>query len=106
MKFSLLCILLLALAGCRSRGFEGDRRQLVAKDMIRELNPQMHHFQVLGYKEDTRSTPYDSNLKRPIAYTIDFSYADSLNEEHTARGVVLFDPTGRAVLRSEIRENR
>ncbi len=102
MKMHLSWLLLLLTGGCQSRGFERDQRQLIAKDLVLQKVPERNGIRMLHFREDTLNTPVDTLFQKPIQYTLFFSYKDSMDQLKNGKGVVVFDPAGRAVLRSEV----
>ena len=102
MKMNLYWLLLLLAGSCQSRGFERDQRQLIAKDLVLQKVTEQSGLRMLHFREDTLDTPADTLFKKTIQYTLFFSYKDSMNQLKNGKGEVVFDPTGRAVLRSEV----
>jgi hypothetical protein len=104
MRNVLLSFFVLALFACNSAGFEGDERQIIAKDIIRKQIPQNHSFDVVAFKQDTVFNWPDITIKHPLAYTLDFAYLDSTATLISKRGIVIFSPTGNTVLSSSIQD--
>lgn len=100
----LLFLMLLILVSCESHSFESDKRQIVAKDLIRRKLRKARFFDITGFKQDTLETYPDTLFKHPLRYGLDFLYTDSLGQVQKKKGVVLFTPDGKAVLTSRIVE--
>src|SRR5438046_5816586 len=96
------CFLVLAFFSCENPRFDKDKRQLIAKDEIRNKLTRARSFDIIGFKEDTLSAYPDSLFKRPIRYTLDFVYEDSNKVLQRKRGIVIFTPDGRSVISSSI----
>lgn len=103
MKYSLFFISIAFVIGsCESAGFEKDKRQIAAKDVIREKLQKARNFDILRFREDTLSEWTDTLFKRPIRYTLDFVYTDSTGTVQNKTGVVLFTPDGRSMIEAQI----
>lgn len=87
---------------CENHRFDKDKRQLIAKDEIRNKLNRARFFDITGFKEDTLSNYPDSFFTRPIRYTFDFVYKDSNNIFQKKKGIVLFTPDGRSIITSRI----
>lgn len=71
----------------------------MAKDYVRWHLPQhATDFDILSFKEDTINNMLDSNFKRPIAYTINYQFADSLKQIQQKTATVLFTPDGHSII--------
>src|SRR4051794_9088161 len=102
----LLLLFLIAIAGsCESHQFDSDQRQLIAKDVIRKQVHRGSSFDITGFSQDTLASYQDSAFKRPLRYSLDFTYTDSLGNKQKKKGVVLFTPDGRSVINSQIIED-
>ncbi len=96
-------VLLVFLLGCETRSFDRDKRQIAAKDAIRhQLSPSARHFEIVRFKEDTLAGWSNPLLKRPIRYTLHFTYLDSAQTWQQETGSVLFSPNGQSILAIEI----
>jgi outer membrane lipoprotein-sorting protein len=98
----LLLLLLVILVSCESHSFESDKRQIIAKDQIREKLHKARNFDITGFKQDTLQTYTDTTIKRPLRYALDFVYTDSLGVVQKKKGVVIFTPDGNSVLNAQI----
>jgi len=97
-----LILFLLLLTGCDNGSFEKDKRQIRAKDEIRNLLPPgAKNFDVEAFREDTL-TSWKDMLKRPIRYRIDFVYKNATGVLFQKTGEVVFTPDGRSVLETTI----
>jgi hypothetical protein len=92
------------LLSCENHNFDGDKRQIVAKDVVRWtfVPPKSRNFDIVRFKEDTLSSWTDSTFKRPLRYTIDFVYTDSTGAVQNKTGVVLFAPDGRSMITAQL----
>jgi hypothetical protein len=100
----LLFLLLIILASCETQSFESDKRQLIAKDLIRRQLHKSRFFDITGFKEDTLQTYPDTTIKHPLRYSLDFVYTDSAGVVQKKKGIVIFTPDGKSVLNSHIEE--
>ncbi len=102
MRLCLLIIYLLPLFSCDSGSFDKDKRQIIAKDVLRSHLP--HHskdFDVTGFREDTLSSWQESFFEHPIQYTLDYKYTDSTGAMQHKTGTVVFTPDGHSVITSK-----
>jgi hypothetical protein len=102
MRYIFFSILFFVFYSCENPRFDKDKRQLIAKDEIRNKLRRARSFDITGFKEDTLSGFPDSLFKRPIRYTLDFVYEDSNKVLQRKRGTVIFTPDGRSVISSSI----
>ena len=87
MRSSLFSILLLFIFSCDSGSFDKDKRQIMAKDVLRAgLPPRAKNFDVLSFKEDTLSAWKDSAFRHPIRYTITYRYTDAAGAVQEKKG--------------------
>ena len=98
MKYSLLVFLLFIFFSCENPRFDKDKRQLIAKDEIRNKLQRARSFDITGFKEDTLSNFPDTTFKRPIRYTLNFVYKDSNNLLQKKKGIVIFTPDGNSII--------
>lgn len=96
-----MCLAATWLGSCESKNFESDKRQIIAKDEIRNKIVRGTNFDVIAFREDTLPRSADSNFIKPILYTLDIVYKDS-NRLVRKRGLVLFTPTANQVISSTI----
>lgn len=98
MRYTILLLVVL-LASCDYGSFDKDKRQIMAKDYIRsQLPSHSHDFDITAFREDTLNDSPDSNFKRPIAYTLNYSYTDSTGVLQTKTATVLFTPNGHSII--------
>ncbi len=102
MRSVFLAFFVLSLCACESQNFESDKRQILAKDVIREKIPRTRSFTISSFQEDTLKDWPDSNIKHPLQYTLNFSYKDSTGALQQRKGIVVFAPSGNAILNSQI----
>lgn len=100
-KFVFICMPLAMLNSCETKSFESDKRQIIAKDEIRNKIVREMDFDVVSFREDTLPRSSDSNFIKPIQYTLDIVYKDS-NRLVRKKGLVLFTPTANQVISSTI----
>jgi hypothetical protein len=89
------------VGSCESKNFESDKRQIIAKDEIRNKIVRGLDFDVVSFREDTLLRSVDSNFIKPILYTLDIVYKDS-GRLVQKKGLVLFTPTANQVISSTI----
>ena len=95
----LIIISILFFSSCDYGSFDKDKRQIMAKDYVHwHLPSHSFDFDVNSFKEDTLNNMLDSNFKRPIAYTIDYHFTDSLNTVQQKTATVLFTPDGHSII--------
>ena len=99
MKY-LFLLFLLALVACDTHSFERDKRQIIAKDEIRRQLRGIRGYSITSFKEDTLQTWTDSVIIHPIRYTLDFNYNDSAGKPQNKKAIVIFTPSGNAILKS------
>lgn len=98
MRYTLLLLIIL-LAGCDYGSFDKDKRQIMAKDFVRRhLPPRSRDFDVTGFREDTLKNYPDSNLKRPIGYTLNYQYTDSTGQLLQKTITMIFAPDGHSIV--------
>lgn len=49
-RFSYLYILILFISSCEAGNFDKDRRQIMAKDLIRSVVPRTRSFDITGFR--------------------------------------------------------
>ena len=104
MRYFPLVICLLFFS-CDSGSFDSDKRQIMAKNVVRAaLPPQSHNFDVLDFKEDTMGSA-QGGFSHPIRYSLDYNYIDSSGTVRKEKGVVLFTPDGHSVISSSSTPN-
>jgi hypothetical protein len=102
MRYTFLFFLLL-LFSCESSSFDKDKRQIAAKDAIRDQLPRAsRQFEVIRFREDTLPAWRDTIFNQPIRYTLDFRYKDSTETVQQRRGYVVFTPDGKSIIQSRI----
>ncbi len=96
-----LLVIALMLAGCASSYLEKDKRQIIAKNEVRQRLPENAAlFDISNFGEDTLTT---LGAAHPlIRYTIDFHYQDSTGNIVQKKGTVLFTPDGSSLIKTEI----
>jgi len=97
--------LLVCFCSCDNHAFEADKRQILAKDELRNKLHGAPSFSVRGFHQDTLQSWRDSSFKHPLRYTLDFVYQDSTGALVKKKDVVIFSPTGDAILNSYIIDN-
>ena len=92
------------LLSCENHNFDGDKRQIIAKDAVRWtlVPPGARNFDVVHFREDTLASWTDTTIKRPLRYTIDFVYTDSTGAVQNKTGEVIFTPDGRSMLTAQL----
>jgi hypothetical protein len=102
MRYTFLFLLLL-LFSCESGSFDKDKRQIAAKDAIREQLPRAsRQFEIIRFGEDTLPSWGDTVFNQPIRYILDFRYKDSTETVQQRRGYVVFTPDGKSIIQSQI----
>jgi hypothetical protein len=106
MRYQLLSVFIVSLIlSCENPTFDKDKRQIVAKDVIRKKLSAARDFDIVSFKEDTLSSWTDSTFKQPIRYTLNFVYTDSTGVVQNKNGVVLFTPDGRSIITTQITDH-
>jgi hypothetical protein len=98
-SLNITLILLLASSGCELQRFDSDKRQITAKNEIREKIGRVSNFDIISFKEDTLRNSIDSNFVKPLQYTLDFIYTDSNHIVQRKRGLVIFTPVANQVIK-------
>lgn len=94
----------LLLLSCENHRFDADKRQLVAKDQIRNMLHKISAYDVTGFQEDTIKTLDDPDFKKQIQYSLDIEYLDSNKVLQKKKGIVLFTPDGQSIISSKIND--
>ena len=102
MRSILFIILIVSFCACENNRFDSDKRQIMAKDLLRSKAPRNRSFDITGFKEDTLKTYEDTLFKKPILYTIDYIYNDSTGTQINKRGEVVFSPDGHSIINYRI----
>lgn len=103
MRSILFILFPLWLLSCETNKFDGDKRQIAAKDEIRTQLPHgATAFDISHFREDTLSGWPDTAFRRPIQYTLDFEYRDSLGVVQQKTGYVFFTPDGQSIIKTQI----
>lgn len=101
-----ICLLwIIIFAACENPGFDRDTRQIIAKDSIRRKLTKARSLDITAFREDTLYASPDTLFKKPILYTLDFTYIDSSGSTQNKKGQVLFTPDGKSVIKTTIRDN-
>jgi len=91
-------ILITALSACETNRFDSDKRQIAAKDEVRNKIGRVSNFDIVSFKEDTLRSFTDTNFIHPIQYTLDFIYKDSNNTLQRKKGLVIFTPKANQII--------
>jgi hypothetical protein len=87
---------------CENHRFDADKRQIIAKNEIRNKLNRAPGYDVTAFHEDTVEIQNDSNFKKQIRYSIDIEYLDSNKVLQKKKGIVMFTPDGQSVISSKI----
>ena len=87
---------------CENHDFDGDNRQIIAKDEIKSKLRKINNFDVTSFSQDTVKNIADSNFKTQIRYTLGIVYTDSNKVPQQKKGVVMFTPDGTTVISTAI----
>jgi len=87
---------------CENHRFDADKRQITAKNEIRNKLNRPPGYDVTAFQEDTVETPNDSSFKKQIRYSLDIEYLDSNKILQKKRAIVMFTPDGQSVITSTI----
>lgn len=102
-RLSLFIGVALVSAGCENANFDKDKRQIAAKDAIRDLLPwRTRNFDVVSFSEDTLASWTDTTVKRPLRYNLNFAYTDSAGQVQNKQGYAMFAPDGKSLLTAQI----
>lgn len=99
---TLFLLLVFSAFACENESFDKDKRQIVAKNVIREKLRRSRSFDIVSFKEDTLASSPDTMIKNLIRYSLNFVYTDSTGTVQHRNGVVLFTPDGKSLLNSQI----
>lgn len=99
-KIIVFTIIILPFVSCENHRFDSDKRQILAKDAIRNQLHKVQDFNVIHFNEDTVQTA-DSNFKKQIQYSMDIVFSDSNKVFHQQKATVWFAIYG-PVIRSQI----
>lgn len=102
MKYIFLFLFTTIIFSCETNAFDPDKRQLIAKNEIREKLTNIKAFDITGFKEDTLREWPDTEIKNPIRYTLNISYKDSTDALQNKEAFVIFTPDGKSVISSRI----
>ncbi len=102
MKYLILSLFTITVFSCENNSFDSDKRQLIAKDEIREKLKNIQFFDIVGFKEDTLHDWKDSTFKNLIRYRLNIKYKDSTGALQNKEAFVVFTPDGKSVISSEI----
>ncbi len=102
MKYIFLFLPAIIIFSCENHSFDSDKRQLIAKDEIREKLKNIQSFDITGFKEDTLHEGTDTTFKNLIRYTLHVVYKDSAGVLQNKEGFVVFTPDGKSVISSQI----
>jgi hypothetical protein len=97
-----LTILAIVFISCESTSYDADRRQLIAKDEIRERLHKATDFDITSFREDTLTNYPDSNFRKPLQYTLEFTYKDSTGAVQNRTGHIIFTPNGKSIITTQI----
>ena len=104
MRYTYILILLIIFSSCDSGSFDKDKRQIMAKDVLRSsLPPRSTNFDVSSFIEDT--LPSWKEFEHPLQYRINYTYTDSSGALQQRKGVVIFTPDGHSVISSQSTTN-
>ena len=99
---SIFLLITTSILSCVNHRFDSDKRQIIAKDEIKNKLYKAHSFDIIAFYEDTVQNATDSNFRKQIRYTLDFVYEDSNNVSQAKKGIVMFTPGGNAIITSQI----
>ena len=102
MKFIFLFLFTILVFSCENNSFDSDKRQLIAKNVVREKLKNIQAFDITAFKEDTLHDWPDAEFKNPIRYTLDITYKDSTDALQNKEAFVVFTPDGKSVISSQI----
>lgn len=102
MKYTILFLFTILIFSCENHSFDSDRRQLTAKNEIREKLHNIQSFDIIDFKEDTLQQWPGTAFKNAIRYSLDVVYKDSAGALQNKKGLVVFTPDGKSVISSEI----
>jgi hypothetical protein len=97
--FRYIVIPVIAFSGCETQQFDSDKRQIMAKNEVRDKIGRVSNFDILSFREDTLTISSDTNFIKPLQYTLDFIYTDSNHNTQKKRGLVIFTPDANQVIK-------
>ncbi|HSV09691.1 MAG TPA: hypothetical protein VLI68_02910 [Hanamia sp.] len=101
-KLFLFIIFASLFFSCENHRFDSDKRQIAAKNEIRNKLEYPRAFDVTGFKEDTVESQNESDFKKQIRYSLDVEYFDSNKVLQKKKGIVMFSPDGQSIITSKI----
>ncbi|HYK56437.1 MAG TPA: hypothetical protein VEV15_08145 [Flavisolibacter sp.] len=103
MHYTVFIFFLVLQCSCDNGSFDKDKRQIAAKDAIREQLPRAsHHFEIPQFREDTLPAPGGPVFKQVIRYTLLFRYQDSVERVQERTGYVFFTPDGKSIIQLQL----
>jgi len=102
MKYTILFLFAIINFSCENNSFDSDKRQVTAKDEIKQQLNNVQAFDVTDFREDTLDEWAGSALKNPIRYTLQVRYKDSAGALQNKEAFVIFTPDGKSVISSQI----
>lgn len=102
MKYICLFILIIIIFSCENNSFDRDKRQLVAKNEIREKLGNIQSFDITGFKEDTLHDYNDAAFQDAIRYKLNVAYKDSAGRLQNKEAFVIFTPDGKSLINAQI----
>lgn len=95
----IVLLVIISFSSCATKSFQADRRQLIAKNIVREKIGRVKDYDILSFKEDTVA---NVDGKPALQYTLEVSYKDSAGNLQKNKGIVLFTEEGNQVISSQI----
>ena len=102
MRYIYLTILAIVFFSCEATNYEADKRQLIAKDEIRQRLHNVTDFDITSFREDTLTNSPDTNFRKPLQYTLNFTYKDSTGTVQNKTGYIIFTPNGKSIISTHI----
>lgn len=103
MRYAAFIFFFVLLCSCDNGSFDKDKRQIAAKNVIREQLPRAaHHFEITQFREDTLPAPGGPEFKQVIRYTLHFHYQDSAERMQERTGYVFFTPDGKSLIQTQV----
>jgi hypothetical protein len=94
-----ILFLTVLFSSCATKSFQADKRQLLAKNVVREKLGRVKDYDIISFSEDTVANPEGHHK---LQYTLLVSYKDSTGNLQKSKGIVLFTPEGNQVINATV----
>ncbi len=91
--------IIVLFSSCATKSFHADKRQLLAKNIVREKLGKVKDYDIISFREDTVANP---DGHHELQYTLLVSYKDSTGNLKKNKGIVLFTQEGNQVINATV----